>query len=92
MSTPTIDLDNQHDLDTAGVAQMLYIDEFLGKVVKSSARMWSGRLPTFFPFAYPPLVDLILRVRTADKATSRFVTYFLKKINTGLALRPVALS
>ncbi len=78
----------QRDLDTAGVAQMLYIDEFLGKVVKSSARMWSGRLPTFFPFAYPPLVDLILRVRTADKATSRFVTYFLKKINTGLARFP----
>lgn len=78
----------QRDLDTAGVAQMLYIEEFLGKVVKSSARMWSERLPTFFPFAYPPLVDLILRVRTQDKATSRFVTYFLKKMHTGLARFP----
>lgn len=78
----------QRNLDTAGVAQMLYIEEFLGKVVKSSARMWDQRLPTFFPFAYPPLVDLILRVRTQDKATSRFVTYFLKKIHTGLARFP----
>jgi hypothetical protein len=78
----------QNDLDTAGVAQMLYIDEFLGKVVKSSARMWNDRLPTFFPFAYPPLVDLILRVRTQDKCTSRFVTYFLKKVHAGLARFP----
>jgi asparagine synthetase B (glutamine-hydrolysing) len=78
----------QGSLDTAGVAQMLYIEEFLGKVVKSSARMWSQRLPTFFPFAYPPLVDLILRVRTEDKASSRFVRYFLKKMHTGLARFP----
>jgi asparagine synthetase B (glutamine-hydrolysing) len=78
----------QGELDTAGVAQMLYIEEFLGKVVKSSSRMWNQRVPTFFPFAYPPLVDLILRVRTQDKASSRFVTYFLKKMHTGLARFP----
>lgn len=78
----------QRGLDTAGVVQMLYIEEFLGKVVKSSSRMWSQRLPTFFPFAYPPLVDLILRVRTQDKAASRFVTYFLKKMHAGLARFP----
>lgn len=78
----------QNDLDTAGVAQMLYIDEFLGKVVKSSARMWNQRLPTFFPFAYPPLVDLILQVRTEDKASSRFVRYLLNKVHLGLARFP----
>ena len=75
-------------LDTAGVLQMIYLDEFLGKVAKSSAQVWRERLPTMFPFAYPPLVDLILRVRTADKIANRFVVHLLEKTNGILARYP----
>ncbi|MBI3367581.1 MAG: hypothetical protein HY021_03760 [Burkholderiales bacterium] len=78
----------QSTLDTAGVLQMIYIDEFLGKVAKSSWHMWRQRIPTVFPFAYPPLVDLILRVRTVDKVDNRFVVHLLRRTNKILAKYP----
>ncbi len=78
----------QRELDTAGVLQMIYIDEFLGKVAKASWHMWRQRIPTMFPFAYPPLVDLILRVRTADKVNNGFVAHLLKRTHKGLAAFP----
>lgn len=80
----------QGKLDTPGVLQMLYIDEFLGKVVKSSWQMWRQRIPTLFPFAYPPLVDLILRVRSNDKLDNDFVRELLKHTNARLARFPDA--
>lgn len=76
------------DLDTAGVLQMIYIDEFIGKVVKSSGQMWRQRTPTAFPFAYPPLIDLILRVRPQQKTSNRFVAHFLARTNSQLARYP----
>lgn len=78
----------QADLDTPGVLQMVYIDEFLGKVVKASWQMWRQRIPTLFPFAYPPLVDLILRVRSSDKVGNHFVVQLLKHTNKRLARFP----
>ena len=78
----------QAELDTPGVLQMVYIDEFLGKVVKSSWQMWRQRIPTVFPFAYPPLVDLILRVRSSDKVGNDFVVHLLKRTNQRLARFP----
>lgn len=76
------------DLDTAGVLQVIYIDEFIGKVVKSSGQMWRQRTPTAFPFAYPPLIDLILRVRPQQKTSNRFVAHFLARTNSQLARYP----
>jgi asparagine synthase (glutamine-hydrolysing) len=76
------------DLDPAGVLQMLYIDEFLGKVTKYSRLAWNRRIPVYFPFAYPPLIDLILRVRTKDKISNQFVTYLLRKTHRTLARFP----
>ncbi len=78
----------QADLDTAGVLQMLYIDEFLGKVARGTRLMWNRRIPVCFPFAYPPLVDLILQVRTEDKISNQFVAHLLKQTNTILARFP----
>ena len=78
----------QAELDTPGVLQMLYVDEFLGKVVKSSWQLWRQRIPTFFPFAYPPLVDLILWVRSSDKVGNDFVGHLLKHTNQRLARFP----
>jgi len=78
----------QADLDADGVLQMLYIDEHLGKVAKYSRVVWAHRIPVYFPFAYPPLVDLMLRVRTKDKIEERFVTYLLKRTNRLLARFP----
>jgi asparagine synthase (glutamine-hydrolysing) len=78
----------QRDLHTAGVLQMIYLDEFLGKVAKGSWNMWRQRVPTMFPFAYPPLVDLILRVRTADKVLDDFVVHLLRRTNAKLARYP----
>ena len=76
------------DLDTAGVLQMIYIDEFIGKVVKSSGQMWRQSIPTAFPFAYPPLIDLILRVRPQQKTSNRFVAHLLARTNSQLARYP----
>ena len=76
------------DLDTAGVLQMIYIDEFIGKVVKSSSQMWRQRIPTAFPFAYPPLIDLMLRVRPQQKAANKFVIHLLKRTNRQLGRYP----
>jgi asparagine synthase (glutamine-hydrolysing) len=78
----------QRDLDTAGVLQMLYIDEFLGKVTRCSRIMWNQRIPLMFPFAYPPLVNLILRVRTKDKIANHFVQHLLNRISPRLARFP----
>ncbi len=75
-------------LDTAGVLQLIYIEEFLGKVAKASWQMWRQRIPAMFPFAYPPLVDLILRVRTSDKIDNRFVVHLLRRTNKTLAHYP----
>lgn len=79
---------HQRGLDTAGVLQMLYIEEFLGKVVKSSWQMWRQRTRTMFPFGYPPLVDLVLRVRAGDKTDNRFAIHLLKRLNKTLASYP----
>jgi asparagine synthase (glutamine-hydrolysing) len=76
------------ELDTAGVLQMIYIDEFIGKVVKSSWQMWRQRISTVFPFAYPPLVDLILRVRPEQKTANGFVVHLLKRTNKKLGRYP----
>jgi asparagine synthase (glutamine-hydrolysing) len=78
----------QRDLDTAGVLQMLYIDDWLGKVARCSRLMWNQRIPLMFPFAYPPFVDLVLRVRTRDKIANHFAPYLLSKISPKLALFP----
>lgn len=78
----------QRELDTAGVLQMLYVDEFLGKVARSSRMMWAQRIPVAFPFAFPPLIDLMLQVKTDEKIDNRFVAYLLKKINHLLARFP----
>ncbi|MCC6072564.1 asparagine synthase-related protein [Massilia sp. GCM10020059] len=75
-------------LDTAGVLQMFYIDEFIGKVVKSSGQMWRQSTPIAFPFAYPPLIDLILRVRPQQKTTNRFVAHLLARTNSQLGRYP----
>jgi asparagine synthase (glutamine-hydrolysing) len=75
-------------LDTAGVLQMMYIDEYLGKVTKCSWQVWRQRIPTLFPFAYPPLVDLILRVRAADKIGNSFALYLLNRTKPVLASYP----
>jgi asparagine synthase (glutamine-hydrolysing) len=75
-------------LDTAGVLQVLYIDEYLGKVARCSRNMWNQRIPLMFPFAYPPLVDLILRVKTKDKIADHFVRHLLGKISPKLARFP----
>ena len=76
------------ELDTAGVLQLIYIEEFIGKVVKSSWQMWRQRISTMFPFAYPPLVDLILRVAPKEKAANRFVVHLLKRANRDLGRHP----
>lgn len=81
---------HQRQLDTAGVLQMMYIEEFLGKVVKASGQMWRHRIAVMFPFAYPPLVDLILRVRPEDKLENRFVTHVLKRTSKILGSYPDA--
>lgn len=76
------------DLDAAGVLQMLYIEEFLGKVARCSRIMWNQRIPLMFPFAYPPLVDLILRVKTRDKIANHFGAHLLSRISPKLARFP----
>jgi len=75
-------------LSNAAVLQMLYLDTFLGKVAKFSRHVWSARVPTHFPFAYPPLVDLILQVRPQDKVENRFAAKLLKRLSPKLARFP----
>lgn len=81
---------HQRELDTAGTLQMLYIEEFLGKVSKSSAQMWRQHIGVAFPFGYPPLVDLILRVRPEEKRDNRFVIHLLKRTSKILGSYPDA--
>jgi len=75
-------------LDGAAVLQMLYIEEFLSKVARCSRMMWNQRIPLKFPFAYPPLVDLILRIKTTDKIANHFGAYLLRRISPKLARFP----
>jgi hypothetical protein len=75
-------------LDAAGVLQTLYIDEVLGKVTRCSRMMWNQRIPLKFPFAYPPLMDLILRIQTRDKIANHFGAYLLRRISPKLARFP----
>lgn len=81
---------NHRTLGVAGTLQLLYIEEFLGKITRSSWQMWSPTMPLAFPFAYPPLVDLILQVRPEDKLSNRFAMFLLQQAHRGLAAFPDA--
>ncbi|MCG7497283.1 asparagine synthase-related protein [Vibrio sp. Of7-15] len=78
------------DIKASGWLQNLYIDEHLSKVASTSAQIWNEHLPTYFPFSYPPFVDLLLRVRAEDKVKLDFPKYVLKKLNPILAQYPDA--
>ncbi|WP_190303144.1 asparagine synthase-related protein [Methylomonas rhizoryzae] len=78
------------DIKVSGWLQQLYINEFLSKVSSCSANIWNEHVPTFFPFSYPPFVDLLLSVRPKDKVGLRFPGYFLQRINGKLANFPDA--
>lgn len=72
----------------AGWAQQLYLDEFLGKVTVSSARIWKRKIAICFPFSYPPFVDLLLRIDPKDKWDLDFPYRLLKRLNPQLAAFP----
>lgn len=78
------------DIKASGWLQHLYIDEHLSKVASTSAQIWNEHLPTYFPFSYPPFVDLLLRVRAEDKIGLDFPQYVLQKLNPKLAQYPDA--
>lgn len=79
-----------HDINASGWLQHLYIDEHLSKVASTSAQIWNEHIPTYFPFSYPPFVDLLLRVRVEDKMKLDFPKYVLQKLNPKLAQYPDA--
>jgi hypothetical protein len=70
--------------------QVLYIEEFLGKVTKCSAAVWNDRIPTRFPFAGPRYVDLLLRTRGADRIRQLFQMALLKRTSPALFRHPDA--
>ncbi len=76
------------DADLPMLLQCLYFDEFLCKVAVASGLLWNARLPTAFPFSYPPFVDLLLSVKPEDRAQFRFPRHFLAATHKGLAGYP----
>ncbi|MGC4094746.1 MAG: asparagine synthase-related protein [Polyangiaceae bacterium] len=44
-------------LSTDAVLQVLYLEEFLGKITRASSVVWNDRIPTRFPFAWSPYLD-----------------------------------
>jgi hypothetical protein len=75
-------------MSLAGLMQALYLEDFLGTVSVASGKLWNARVPTAFPFSYPPYVDLLLRVRAEDKADFRFPLQVLSRTNPALAAFP----
>ena len=74
----------------AMVMLVLYVEEFVSKITPSSAKVWNQSLPTRFPFAYPPFVDTLLRVRSEDKMQQRFQMDLLKGLSPELFRFPDA--
>ncbi len=66
-------------LTVSEIMQILYIEEFISKVVKYSLYIWDDRLPTHFPFGYPKYIDLLLRVQPKDKMKQYFQMDLLKR-------------
>lgn len=77
-------------LGSVEALQVLYIEELLGKVTKESALIWNDRVPTRFPFAYAPFVDLVLATRSEDRMVQRFQMDFLRRTARSLFQFPDA--
>jgi hypothetical protein len=71
------------------IVQVCYLEEQV-KVEKFSGCMWNARVPTRFPFSHPRYVDLLLRVRTADRLRQRFQVYLLERTRPELSRVPDA--
>jgi hypothetical protein len=70
------------------LGQWLYIEEYLQKVTGMSMLMWSERCSPVCPLSYPKFVDLLLRIRPADRREPLWPLYALKKISPDLANYP----
>ena len=77
-------------LDVPATLQLLYLEEFIGKITRASCQVWTQRQRLAFPFAYPPLLDLILQVRPEDKLDCGFAQRLLRHTHPGLAAYPDA--
>lgn len=64
--------------------QLLYLEEFLGKITRSSSVVWNNRVNTQFPFASPRYLDLVLQTCTADRRTQQTQMYLLQRMAPGL--------
>ncbi|MFT5432917.1 MAG: hypothetical protein ACI9OJ_003621, partial [Myxococcota bacterium] len=71
-------------LTTDQTLQVMYLEEFLFKVFKSSSRIWNDQIPTRFPFAYPGFIDLLLRTKSSDRIRQKFQMMLLKRTHRPL--------
>lgn len=75
------------DLDAADAVQWLYLDDF-PRSARYGHQLWNARVPTRFPFLHPAYVDLLLRVRNADRLEQRAQLHFLQRTNPLLYRMP----
>jgi len=77
-------------LNTVQTLQCLYIEEYLGKVVKCSSQVWAERVPIAFPFSYPPYVDALLQVAAQDRMAQNAQMMLLQRLSPTLFRFPDA--
>jgi asparagine synthase (glutamine-hydrolysing) len=64
--------------------QVLYLEEFLGKITRCGSLVWNDRVNTRFPFAWPRYLDLVLQTSAADRRTQKTQMYLLQRMAPGL--------
>jgi hypothetical protein len=75
-------------LSTESALQVVYLEEFLGKITRAGSLIWNDRVRTRHPFAWPAYFDLVLQTRAEDRRGPGAQLHLLERLSPELLAYP----